>query len=296
MNNRKILIFGSTGMLGHALFEILSSYDNYDVSATVRDIQAIEKVIPEDLLKKVYSGIIAEKIETCENIILEVRPDVVINCIGLIKQSSSANDPLTAIPINSLFPHMLAALCRKAGVRMIHISTDCVFDGERGNYIEDDHPNATDLYGRTKLLGEVDYPPCLTLRTSIIGHELRGKHGLIEWFLSQKGKIKGYTRAIFNGFPTIEFARIIAEFVIPNPELHGLYHVSSNSISKYDLLKLVARRYNKTIEIEPYDNIRIDRSLDSTRFRNTTGYSPPSWDDLVDRMHDNYRGSKFYVK
>ena len=177
-------------------------------------------------------------------------------------------------------------ICRSAGARMIHISTDCVFDGKKGNYTENDSSTADDLYGRSKFLGEVAYPPhCLTLRTSIIGHELKGKLGLVEWFLAQEGKVRGFTHAIYSGFPTIEFARIITDYILPRPELTGVYHVSSDPVSKYDLLNLVAKKYGKKIEIEPYDDFRQDRSLDSSLFRRLTGYMPPSWPELVDQMH-----------
>jgi dTDP-4-dehydrorhamnose reductase len=163
-----------------------------------------------------------------------------------------------------------------------------VFSGKQGNYTEDDPPDATDLYGQTKFLGEVKGPNCVTLRTSIIGHELSGRYGLIDWFLAQKDKVRGYTQAIYTGFPTIEMARIISDYVIPNGELSGLYHVSSAPISKHDLLSLVAKRYNKKITIEPYDDFICDRSLDSGRFRNATGYAPPPWEKLVEAMHVDF--------
>jgi dTDP-4-dehydrorhamnose reductase len=171
-----------------------------------------------------------------------------------------------------------------------------VFDGKKGNYTEQDTSNAADLYGKTKYLGEVHYPHCVTLRTSIIGHELKGKYGLVEWFLAQEGRVRGFTNAIYSGFPTVEMARIMGEYVIPSESLSGLYHVSSEPISKYDLLKLVSEKYGKEIEIEPYDEFRQDRSLESAHFRNVSGYVPPSWSELVDRMHMNYMESPYYEK
>ena len=180
-------------------------------------------------------------------------------------------------------------ICRSAGARMIHISTDCVFDGKKGNYTETDTSTADDLYGRSKFLGEVAYPPhCLTLRTSIIGHELKGKFGLIEWFLAQKGKVNGFTHAIYSGIPTVELAHIITDYILPNKDMNGVYHVSSDPISKYDLLKLVAKRYAKQIKIEPYNNFYQDRSLDSSAFRRIAGYTPPSWPELIDSMYQHY--------
>jgi dTDP-4-dehydrorhamnose reductase len=214
-----------------------------------------------------------------------VRPAVVINCVGVVKQLSQANDPLAVIPINALLPHRLARLCALVGARLVHVSTDCVFSGAKGNYREVDPADAKDLYGRSKLLGEVDYPHAITLRTSIIGHELGTSHGLVGWFLAQEGSARGFTRAVFSGLPTVELARIIHDMVIPRPYLHGTYHVSSAPIRKYDLLELIARIYGKCITLIPDAQLIIDRSLDSTRFRQETGYEPPSWEALVQTMH-----------
>jgi dTDP-4-dehydrorhamnose reductase len=210
---------------------------------------------------------------------------VVINCIGLVKQLAEADDPLLALPINAMLPHRLARLCDVASARLVHVSTDCVFSGARGNYIEGDSPDAQDLYGRSKLLGEVDYPHAVTLRTSIIGHELSSANGLVGWFLAQQGRVSGYRRAVFSGLPTIELARVIRDHVLPRPALRGTYHVSASPINKFDLLKLVARTYGKEIEIVEDDAVLIDRSLDSTRFRTETGYAPDDWPALVARMH-----------
>jgi dTDP-4-dehydrorhamnose reductase len=293
MRTNKVLVLGAAGMLGHKLFTLLSERGNLDVDATVRSIEE-GRWFSQELLANIHENVDADDFDTITRAIADLKPDVVINCIGIIKQMSAAQDPIISISINALFPHRLALACKAADVRMIHISTDCVFDGAKGNYSENDQSNATDLYGRTKFLGEVYYPHCLTLRTSIIGHELKGKHGLIEWFLAQKGKVRGFTNAIYSGFPTVEIARIISEYVITNADLKGLYHVSSNSISKYDLLKLVSERYKKSIEVEPYHDFRSDRSLDSTLFQRVTGYSPPSWPELIDNMYQDFIGSPYY--
>jgi dTDP-4-dehydrorhamnose reductase len=210
----------------------------------------------------------------------------VINCVGLVKQLADANDPLQAVPINTLLPHRLAALCKATGARLVHISTDCVFSGEKGGYRESDFPDAYDLYGRSKLLGEVDYPHAITLRTSIIGRELSGHRSLVGWFLAQQGTVQGFTGAIFSGLPTMELARVINEYVLPRPDLHGLYHVATQPINKYDLLKLVAKTYGKDTEIVPSDRLTIDRSLNADRFREATGYVAPEWSVLVQNMHD----------
>lgn len=291
---KKVLILGCTGMLGHMLFNQLSLQADLDVYATARTLSGLTRSFHPDLVKKIHLDVDANSFDTIIRTFAFTQPDIVINCIGLIKQLPIANDPLSAITLNSLLPHRIAMICRSARTRMIHISTDCVFDGKKGNYTEIDPSNANDLYGRSKFLGEVDYPHCITLRTSIIGHELRGKFGLIEWFLAQSVTVRGFTHAIYSGFSTIEFARIMTDYVLPNKDLKGLYHVSSDPISKYDLLKLVAKRYAKQIQIELYDNFYQDLSLDSSVFRRITGYTPPSWPELVDRMYQNYVSSSFY--
>jgi len=292
---KKVLILGGTGMLGHMLFTQLSLQKNLDVYATARTSSDISQWFPPDLVKKIWVDVDADNFDKVIRAFASIQPDIVINCIGLIKQLPIANDPLSAITINSLLPHRISMSCRSAGARMIHISTDCVFDGKKGNYTETDPSNADDLYGRSKFLGEVAYPPhCVTLRTSIIGHELKGKLGLIEWFLAQEGKVRGFTHAIYSGFPTVELAHIITDYILPNKDLSGVYHVSSDSISKYDLLGLVAKRYAKQIKIEPYDDFNQDRSLDSSVFRRITGYTPPSWPELVDKMYQYFISESFY--
>jgi dTDP-4-dehydrorhamnose reductase len=289
---KKVLILGVTGMLGHTLFKHLSSKATLDVHATARTSDGFDLWFAPDIVKKIRVDVDADNFDSVIRAFASVQPDLVINCIGLIKHQSIANDPLYAITINAQLPHRLSLVCRTAGARLIHISTDCVFNGRKGQYTEADPSDAIDLYGRSKFLGEVAYPPhCITLRTSIIGHELKGKLGLIEWFLSQEGTVRGFTKAIYSGLPTLELARIIADYVIPGDHLTGVYHVSSDPISKYDLLKLVAERYQKQIDIEPYDDFFMERSLDSTVFRRLTGYQPPPWPELTDLMYKDYISS-----
>lgn len=285
---RKVLILGGSGMLGHTLFRYLSEDSRLDVFATVRSLKALSEWLPAEQMKKVYRDVDVLHFDTLVAVFAEVKPDLVVNCIGIIKQVPAAQDPLATITANALLPHRIALLCGAAGARMIHVSTDCVFDGEKGSYTESDFSNATDLYGRTKYLGEVVYPHCVTLRTSIIGHELKGKHGLVEWFLNQEGKVRGFRNVIFSGFPTLELSRIICDYVIPDQEMTGLYHVSSNPISKYELLQHINVQYGKKIEIDPVDRFQVDRSLDSSRFRTRTGYNPPPWTELVRGMHQDY--------
>lgn len=282
----KILILGGHGMLGHRLW--INLRRQHETWVTVRQTSSPFPDRPEFPVKYVRPDVDASNFDQVTRALASIQPDLVINCIGLIKQMGHlARDPIMAISLNALLPHRISLVCRAAKIRMIHISTDCVFSGKKGNYVESDQSDAEDLYGRSKFLGEVAYPPhSLTLRTSIIGHELKTRLGLIEWFLGQKDgeTVRGYKRAIFSGFTTDEISRIIMDYVIPHPELTGLYHVSSEPIAKYDLLQLTKDVYGRNINILPDEDFTIDRSLDSTRFRQATGYRPPSWPDMIREM------------
>lgn len=285
MNDKtSVLVIGASGMLGNAVLRVFAESPGYSVRGSARSA-ALLKRLPGALHDRIVTGIDVENADSVARLFALTQPDVVINCVGLIKQLAEAEDPLAAIPINALLPHRLARLCEIAGARLVHLSTDCVFAGTKGNYKETDAPDASDLYGRSKLMGEVDYPHAITLRTSIIGHELDSAHGLVGWFLSQDGPVRGFNRAVFSGLPTVELARVIRDHVLPHPELQGLYHVSATEINKHDLLTLVARIYGRSNSITPDDQLVIDRSLDSSRFRSATGYQPLEWPELVQRMH-----------
>lgn len=280
----KVLVLGVTGMLGSTLFRYFSADTNFQVWGTLRSPTGL-KYFSSDTHSRLLSHIDVLDSDDLVSVMNSVRPDVVLNCVGLIKQLADAKDPLTVLPINAMFPHRLAKLCTLSNARLVHISTDCVFSGQKGMYLEDDTSDAEDLYGKSKYIGELhDVSHAVTLRTSIIGHELQSSESLIDWFLSQKSSTKGYEKAVFSGLPTIELARVIKDYVIPKPELNGLYHVSVEPIDKLSLLKLVAKTYNKEIDIIPDDQVCIDRSLDSSRFQQATGYIPPSWPDLVKSM------------
>lgn len=283
---QRIVVLGATGMLGNAVLRFFASKADFEVHGTVRNWNAVRELQNMAPNARFVPGVDVESLDSLTRLFATVQPDMVINCIGIVKQLADANDPLIALPINSLLPHRLARLAQVAGARLVHMSTDCVFSGARGNYVEGDFPDANDLYGRSKLLGEVDYPNAITLRTSIIGHELSGNRSLIDWFLSQTGEVKGYKNAIFSGLPTVEIARIIHDHVIPNPDLHGLYHVSAAPINKFELLSLVADTYSQKIAIRPQDDFVIDRSLNSDRFRSATGFKPKPWPDLIKYMYE----------
>jgi dTDP-4-dehydrorhamnose reductase len=281
----RILVLGASGMLGNAVFRFFSQSKEFEVFGSVRTAQVpgLLQVGPKG---RVIGGIDVQNHDALNGLFTRTRPDIVVNCVGMIKQLKLAEDPLVTLSLNTLLPHQIAQLCGVAGARFIHISTDCVFSGERGMYTEEDTPDARDLYGRSKYLGEVYCDNAITLRTSIIGREISGGQSLVDWFLSQEDRVKGYARAIFSGMPTVELARVIRDHVIPFPDLQGVYHVSAEPISKCELLKLVAQVYGKTIQIQPDGQLIIDRSLDSSRFRKRTGYSPKSWPEMVRQMHD----------
>jgi dTDP-4-dehydrorhamnose reductase len=277
----KALILGGSGMLGHQLGRLLSP--RLETSLTLRSLAAI----PTHLFQpqQIISGVRAEDFDTVLHAFAKVRPDVVINCIGIVKQQQAAKDPIACLSVNALFPHRLARLCQAASARLIHVSTDCVFSGKKGNYTEIDFSDAEDLYGRSKFLGEVSGPGCLTLRTSIIGRELHSQQGLIEWFLSNRGKtVSGFRRAIFSGLTTEVLSELIADMILRFPQLEGLWHVAAEPINKFDLLTCVRDVFGLDIKIEPDDRFACDRSLCDARFRQATGWSPPSWPAMIRRM------------
>lgn len=280
----RTLILGATGMLGHKLTQVFSQ--QFEVYVTVRSSKeafADRLVLAQDYL---LGNVLVENFDSVVRAIALTKPQCVVNCIGIVKQQVAAKDPIPSISVNALFPHRLAQVCQAAGIRLIHTSTDCVFSGRKGNYLENDVADAEDLYGRTKLLGEVSGDGCLTVRTSIIGRELAASHGLVEWFLSQEGKaIRGYKKAIFTGFTTNALAEILANIIAKHSDLQGVWHVAAEPINKFDLLSLVKDTYGLNIQIEPDELFMCDRSLNGDRFRQATGFVPPSWQDMIETMY-----------
>ncbi len=281
-----VLVIGGSGMLGHKLVQVLSR--KFDLSATLRSNITQYPKCPTPNNVKFFEDIDIENFAAVETVFKVLKPEVVINAVGIIKQVSSARNAVKTLTVNAVFPHRLAEIAAQMRARLINISTDCVFNGKKGDYVETDVADAYDLYGKSKHLGEVTEGNCLTLRTSIIGRELNSSHSLLEWFLSQRGgAVKGYQRAVFSGFPTLILAGIIGDIIENHASLNGLYHVSSEPINKFELLKLVKNAYQTDVKIELDTNFVIDRSLNSARYRTATGFVPDSWENMIALMADD---------
>ena len=279
----RLLILGGGGMLGHKLWQTAQA--RMETWATVRTMTPALAALGVVDDERTLAGVDVTRVGVLDHVLARVQPHVVVNCVGIIKQLKEAKDPVTSIAINALHPHLLARACAAQGSRLIHISTDCVFDGVTGGYREDDPTTATDLYGRTKAMGEVTGPGALTLRTSIIGRELSGTSGLVEWFLSRRGHAAdGYTKAVFSGLTTAELSQAILNVIEAHETLEGLYHVSAAPIDKYTLLTLLDRAYAAGVTLTPRDAPVIDRGLDSGRFRHATGIVAPGWEAMIEAM------------
>ena len=279
----RLLILGGSGMLGHQLWRSLHA--QHDIWVTLRRPAA--DFAPYHLFdeaKSIQVDAITDA-TTLGQALAQAKPDAVINCVGLIKQRDEASDEALTVRVNAEFPHRLAKRCGETGARLIHFSTDCVFAGTRGNYTEDDPADATDLYGQSKHRGEVTGPQCVSLRTSVIGHELGTNLALLDWFISQRSQtINGFKKAIYSGFTTLEMARIIERILTRHPRLSGLWHVASEPISKFDLLQLCREKLGWEGIIEPNDEFVCDRSLNGDRFNEATGYKPPGWQAMISEL------------
>jgi dTDP-4-dehydrorhamnose reductase len=291
----KVLIFGGNGMLGHKLVQ--SWQNEFDVHTTIRKSFAELEHLQIFERNKTFDNVEVTNFDLVTKIIDEVKPDAIVNAIGIIKQLPTSKNIVKTLEINSIFPHKLAEICQARNIRFITISTDCVFNGKKGNYTENDISDAEDVYGKSKYLGEVTSENCLTIRTSIIGREIGTSHSLVDWFLSNEGiQVKGFTKAIYTGFPTIVLAEIIADILKNQPNLSGLYQISSNLIDKFSLLKIIREAYNANIEIESDTDFQIDRSLNSNKFKNATGFNPKSWEEMIRLMADDSNKYDFYDK
>ena len=284
----KILILGITGMLGSCLYKYFFNLDEFEVIGALRD-ENKKIFFSENSTSKIEIFNSYENFEMLDYFVKDKKVDYIINCLGVIKQKINQSKPEQSIFINSYLPHLLDKLAQKYKSKLIHFSTDCVFDGDAGSYKESNIPLPKDLYGLSKLLGEQNTKNSLTLRTSIIGHEIESSFSLVNWFLSQNKVVRGYTKAIYSGFPTVEICRIIHKFIFTNKSLVGIYNLSSKAISKYELLKIISQIYNHEIDIIPDEKIIIDRSLDSSLFNSKTNYICPSWNKLIQDMYDFHK-------
>lgn len=283
----RTLVLGATGLLGNAVFRVLSETEPADTWGTLRDPQAGRYFVPA-LRERLVAVQNLEDPAQLAALLDEVQPDAVVNCASVAR--GAMGDAMHSLAILAVLPRRLAHLCAARGVRFVQMGSDGVFSGAKGRYTEADLPDATDIYGTAKQLGELREPHTVTLRTSILGPELGAGRSLLSWFLAQQGECRAFTRAIFSGFPTVVLARLIRDEVLTRPALQGVYHVATDPISKYDLLRLVAERYGKEIRLVADDTVVLDRSLDASRFRAATGYVAPLWPRLVDEMHSHQFG------
>jgi len=290
----RVLVLGAYGMLGHKLVQHLSS--DFYVTGGVRKIDESKNHFLDLSGASVIDGVDAMNISSIQDAISTTDPDVVINCIGLIKQKAEANLAIPTITLNALFPHQLAEVCKVNGSRVIHFSTDCVFSGSKGVYSLNDRPDADDYYGRTKLLGEIAYPHTITIRSSIVGRELGSKNGLFEWLISNRGgRVKGYANSFFSGLTTLEMSKVVKLIIKDHPDLSGLWQVAADPISKLDLISLLNKEMELGIDIDPDYRVKCDRTLDGSEFNIISGYSSPTWLEMVKEfVNDSVRYSSYF--
>lgn len=270
----KILILGGNGLLGNALLNILSK--NYEVIATTRN------KLYKDIKNFIYVDDLT-RLDFLDKLIIDVDPDIIINALSV---RDVGNKKLYQLKlIFTVIPHHISSFCRRLNKRFIQISTDGVFSGKTGNYKEEDIPDPIDSYGICKFLGEPNQKNTTVIRTSMIGHSFNNDYGLLDWFIKQN-ECTLYKNAVFSGLPVYEIARIISQYFIENKNLDGIYHLASEPISKLNLLTLVNNVYNLNIIIHEDDSFYMDRSLDSSKFQNKTGYRVLSWDDMITQMKE----------
>ncbi len=278
----KILVLGANGMLGHQLVESLGP--RHEVIGTFQGGAEAYLQVGACLPDRAIHHLDVRDDSALSRAITGVMPAAVVNAVGIVKQRTESKDVVASLEVNALLPHRLAQLCKGIGARLIHFSTDCIFSGKKGMYCESDFADADDLYGRSKFLGEVADAGCVTLRTSIVGLELSHKSSLVEWFLAQRGPIRGYRNAVFTGFITAEMSRLVERILVDHPGLHGVYQIGSDPIDKYTLLRKLRDRLGLMIDIVPDEDFRCDRSLVSERLRHEMAYAPPDWDRMIDEL------------
>lgn len=281
----KILVLGASGLIGHKLFQTMkdAGHDVYGV------LHGEKTSFPEvDFLQKdsVIESVDVLDFDKLHGILYAIQPNVVLNCVGITKRKEEVNDPFQAISVNALFPHKLANLAKDMNFRVIHFSTDCVFNGELGNYNEESNTTGEDAYGKTKALGEIRYPHTLTIRSSFIGRELAGKTELLEWLISENGNtIKGFTQAWYSGVSTIFMAKTVLDIIENYPDISDLYQLAiPEPISKYDLLCLARDAFQLDIEIIPDGNFEIKPTLDGSKLTNAMDLTIPSWQEMMNEL------------
>lgn len=284
----RICVLGSTGLLGHKVVQILSP--EFEVIAAQRTGLPGAPVFSGENVKSIVIGDVSD-LPNAWSMLFDAQPDVVINCLGVVKQSPEAEDIQVQTKVNGLFPHELAQACEANGARLIHVSTDCVFSGSRGMYVESDTPDPVDAYGMTKLLGEPLSDMSLVLRTSFVGPEAPGsrfRNGFLHWLQTSPPRVQGYSNAFFSGLPTVSLARLLQELILDFPDLTGLYHCASKRISKFDLAVLLAQRLDLGKIVSPVDEPHLDRSLDPKAFERATGIAPRDWNDLSSELAEDF--------
>ena len=279
----RIIVLGASGLMGHQLWRYLSEKSDSVYATLLRKKRAypFTRLFECD---RVIENVDACDFERLKRVLETISPDIVINCIGVTKRKEPVGNAIPSLTLNALLPHVLKDWSMQRNARVINFSTDCVFDGAVGNYSEDSPPTAIDLYGRTKSLGEIGTPCGLTLRSSFIGTELVDKTELLEWFLAQDKRVNGFTRAIYSGLTTLELCRVVAMLIDKYPQATGIYHVSSEPISKHELLSRIRAGLGLDVEIIPDDRFSCNRSLNSDRFRSEFKYQPPDWADMIDEL------------
>ena len=282
-----ILVLGCNGLIGYSIFNVLSDNNDLNVFGALRS-QDLKSFFTKKLTNFIFSDFNIYDNSLIESLLIKSEAEIVINCIGITKHVFSENDASSLIFANSLFPHNLNKICKKLNIKLIHISTDCVFSGMKGNYLESDNTDSLDMYGKSKALGEIIDDNCLTIRTSTIGHEINTKYGLLEWFLSQSEVCDGYSNAIFSGLPTIVLAEVLRDIIIYEKKLTGLLHIGSSPISKYDLLCLIKDVYKKNINIRKIDKPIINRSLNADKFKSLFSFNS-DWNHLITKMHNSHK-------
>ena len=277
---KKILVIGASGLIGNAIFHECLNF-KYDVYGTIK--RKNKKYFFKKNSNKIFSNIRIENDKEIVKIIKKIKPNIVINCAAVVKKYIDLYSIKKIFEINSKFPKKLEHLTSMYNFKLIHISTDCVFDGKHGNYSEDDIPNPQDIYGLSKYFGEVKSDNCLTIRTSVIGPELKKSQGLYEWFMKQNGKIKGYKKFIFSGLTSFELSKIIISN-LSNFKLGSIVHISSKPINKFELLKKFKKTFSKKdLVIKECNKIKINRSLISN-FQKKNNIKISSWNKMLSDM------------